>query len=195
MAIRKIAQLGEPVLRQVARPLRSEELSSAYIARLIEDLVETMRDADGAGLAAPQIYESVQLVAIEVRHNPRYPGVDSIPLLVLVNPEITPVSTGPVEALAEDETIRVYEGCLSVAGVRAKVQRPRKVRVNALDRHGQSLNFIWEGFRAAVVQHEVDHLQGVLFVDRAETRTLAFIREYERYVPTSERIVDGRALE
>jgi peptide deformylase len=194
MAIRKIAQLGEPVLRQRARSLNVEELGSPRIQALIEDLIETMHDADGAGLAAPQIYESVQLVVIEVRQNPRYPSAESIPLTVLANPVITPAITAPADTLPDDEAITVYEGCLSVAGVRGRVRRPRRVRVQALDARGQPVDFVWEGFRAAVVQHEADHLNGVLFVDRAEPRTLTFLREYERYVPPAERIVDGRDL-
>jgi peptide deformylase len=194
MAIRKIAQLGEPVLRQRARSLSVEELESPRIQALIDDLIETMHDADGAGLAAPQIYESVQLVVIEVRQNPRYPSADSIPLTVLANPVVTPAITAPEGTLPDDEAITVYEGCLSVAGVRGRVRRPRRVRVQALDVHGQAVDFVWEGFRAAVVQHETDHLNGVLFVDRAEPRTLTFLREYERYVPPAERIVDGKGL-
>jgi peptide deformylase len=191
MAIRKIAQLGEPVLRRQARALDAGELAGPYVTNLIEDLVETMRDADGAGLAAPQVYESVQLVVIEVKENPRYPGVAAIPLTILANPRVTPVLDRPAAELPARETIRVYEGCLSVAGVRGQVLRPRRVRVQALDRAGQPLDFIWEGFRAAVVQHETDHLNGVLFVDRADSRTLTFLREYERHVPASSRILDG----
>jgi peptide deformylase len=194
MAIRKIAQLGEPVLRQQARPLSVEELGSPRIQALLEDLIDTLHDADGAGLAAPQIYESVQLVVIEVRQNPRYPSADSIPLTVLANPVVTPAITAPVDTLPDDEAITVYEGCLSVAGLRGRVRRPRRVRVQALDVRGQPVDFVWEGFRAAVVQHETDHLNGVLFVDRAEPRTLTFLREYERYVPPAERIVDGKGL-
>src|SRR5687768_5170955 len=97
MAIRKIAQLGEPVLRKRARAVSPEELQSSDIQRLIEDMIETMRDADGAGLAAPQVYESVQLVVIEVSNARRYPSVEPIPLMTLVNPQVTPlVGTGPL---------------------------------------------------------------------------------------------------
>jgi peptide deformylase len=195
MAIRKIAQLGEPILRQRARTLEPDELNGSYVERLLSDMVDTMRDADGAGLAAPQVYESLQLVVIEVRQNPRYPGAETIPLQVLANPRVTPLTDQPLDALCEDQVIQVYEGCLSVAGVRGRVRRPRKVRVEALDERGRPVDWVWEGFRAAVVQHETDHLNGVLFVDRADPRTLTFLREYERYVPASERIVDGRVSE
>lgn len=190
MAIRKIAQLGEPVLRRVARPLSVEELKSPVIQTLIDDMIETMHDADGAGLAAPQVYESVQLCVIEISKNPRYPDALDIPLTVLVNPVVTPAVGSPPGALLPEDSISMFEGCLSVTGVRGQVTRPRRVRVQALDRQGQPLDFEWEGVRASVVQHETDHLNGVLYVDRVDTKTLTFLREYERYVPREERIVD-----
>jgi peptide deformylase len=190
MAIRKIAQLGEPVLRQEARPLRREELAAPATQRLIDDMIDTMRDADGAGLAAPQVYESVQLVVIELTSPRRYPEAERIPLLVLANPVVTPL-VGHDGGLADQDAITVYEGCLSIAGMRGRVRRPRKVRVEALDREGNALDFVWEGFRAAVAQHEIDHLRGTLFIDRALPKSLIFLREYDRYVPPELRIVDG----
>jgi len=190
VAIRKIAQLGEPVLRRVARPLRVEELKSPAIQTLIDDMIETMHDADGAGLAAPQVYESIQLCVIEISKNPRYPDALDIPLTVLVNPVVTPTVDSPPGALEPEDSISMFEGCLSVTNVRGQVTRPRRVRVQALDRDGNSLDFMWEGVRASVVQHETDHLKGVLYVDLADSRTLTFLREYERYVPQEERIVD-----
>jgi peptide deformylase len=185
--------MGEPVLRQRARELSLEELRSHSTQRLIEDMVDTMHDADGAGLAAPQVYESVQLVVIEVAQNQRYPSVQPIPLTVLANPKLTPQVSSPLDDLADEDAFSLYEGCLSVTGVRGQVRRPRRVRVEALDRQGNSLDFVWEGFRAAVVQHETDHLFGTLFVDRADPKTLTFLREYERYVPPSRRLIDGGA--
>lgn len=190
MAIRKIAQLGEPVLRLEARPLTREELLSAETQRFIDDMIDTMRDADGAGLAAPQVYESVQLVVIELASARRYPDVERIPLLVLANPVVTPLVGGD-GVIADEDAITVYEGCLSVTGMRGRVRRPRKVRVQALDRQGNALDFVWEGFRAAVVQHEVDHLRGTLFIDRALPKSLTFLREYERYVASDQRVLDG----
>jgi peptide deformylase len=190
MAIRKIAQLGEPVLRLEARPLPREELLLPETQRFIDDMIDTMRDADGAGLAAPQVYESVQLVVIELASARRYPDVERIPLMVLANPIITPL-VGQDGMLADQDAITVYEGCLSVTGMRGRVRRPRKVRVRALDREGNPLDFVWEGFRAAVVQHEVDHLRGTLFIDRALPKSLTFLREYERYVPPEQRVQDG----
>jgi len=191
MTLRRIAQLGEPLLRQRARELTLEELRGEPMQRLIADMIETMRDADGAGLAAPQVYESVQLVVIEVRENPRYPGVAPIPLTVLANPVITPDVPSPPGALADADAFTLYEGCLSVPGIRGRVRRPRRVRVSALDATGAAVNEVWEGFRAAVIQHETDHLQGTLFVDRADPRSLTFLREYERHVPPESRLRDG----
>jgi len=185
--------MGEPVLRRVARPLSVEELKSPAIQTLIDDMIDTMHDADGAGLAAPQIYESIQLCVIEISKNPRYPDALEIPLTVLVNPIVTPEVESPLDALAPQDTVTMFEGCLSVTGLRGQVTRPRRVRVRALDRHGKKLDFVWEGVRASVVQHETDHLNGILYVDRADTKSLAFLREYERYVPREERIVDRGA--
>jgi peptide deformylase len=193
VAIRKIAQMGEPVLRRVARPLSVEELKGPAIQTLIDDMIDTMHDADGAGLAAPQVYESVQLCVIEISKNPRYPDALDIPLTVLVNPVVTPAVASAPEALDERDSIAMFEGCLSVTGLRGRVVRPRRVRVQALDRHGAPLDFVWEGVRASVVQHETDHLRGVLYVDRAEPKSLTFLREYERYVHRDERIVDRGA--
>jgi peptide deformylase len=190
VAIRKIAQLGEPVLRQVGRQLTLAELKSAPIQQLIDDMIATMHDADGAGLAAPQVYESLQLCVIEVNKNPRYPDAVAIPLTVLCNPVLTSVLDGSPGVLSEDDSIYMYEGCLSVTGLRGRVQRPRRVRVQALDRDGAPLDFVWDGVRASVVQHEVDHLNGIIYVDRVDPKTLAFLREYERHVPREARIVD-----
>jgi peptide deformylase len=189
MAIRKIAQMGEPILRRRAEALPLDRIAAPAVQALIDDMIETMRDADGAGIAAPQVYEGVRISVIEVKDNARYPDFPSIPLLVLVNPVVEPlVETSP---LADEDTIAIYEGCLSVSGVRGRVRRPRKVRVRALSRTAEPLDFVWEGIPAAVVQHECDHLDGVLFVDRADPKTLTFLREYARFVPEGERIVDG----
>ncbi|HEX3776892.1 MAG TPA: peptide deformylase, partial [Polyangiaceae bacterium] len=174
MAIRKIAQLGEPVLRQRAAAIDPREIGSERIQTLIEDMIETMHDADGAGLAAPQVYESIQLCVIEVDQNPRYPQFEPIPLTVLINPIVTPL-VGNSGALAPEDSFQMYEGCLSVPGMRGQVSRPRKVRVEALDRTGNALDFVWESFRAVVVQHETDHLNGTLYVDRVDPRTLSFM--------------------
>ncbi|HVU02253.1 MAG TPA: peptide deformylase [Polyangiaceae bacterium] len=192
MAIRKIAQMGEPVLRRVARELSREELASSEIQTLIDDMIQTMHDADGAGIAAPQVYESVQVCVMELSGNPRYPSLPALPLTVLVNPVVTPLVENPASP-ADADSVTMFEGCLSVNGVRGRVRRPRRVRVTGWDRAGAPVDFVLEGPLASVVQHETDHLHGVLFVDRADPRSLTFLREYDRYVPLADRIVDGGA--
>jgi peptide deformylase len=189
MAIRKIAQLGEPILRRVATPVAESEIGTARVQSLIDDMMATMRDADGAGIAAPQVYESLRICVIEVRKNPRYPHFPEVPLMVLINPVVEPLWQSSGQPSPE-ESITMYEGCLSVSGLRGRVERPRKVAVTASDRRGERQHFVWDGVRAAIVQHEVDHLDGVLFVDRAPSRTLIFQREYDRYVPPEARVSD-----
>src|SRR5882724_10748332 len=186
--------MGEPVLRRRADPIVPSEISGTFVQTLIDDMIETMHDADGAGLAAPQVYESLQLCVIEVDKNPRYPQFESIPLTVLINPVVTPL-VGTNGVLSVEDSFQMYEGCLSVPGMRGQVVRPRRVRVQGLDRAGNALDFTWESFRAVVVQHETDHLLGTLYVDRVDPKTLTFLREYERFVPPSSRIRDqGKAV-
>ncbi|WP_394828374.1 peptide deformylase [Pendulispora albinea] len=173
MAIRKIATIGHPVLREVARKLTREELASPKVQSLIDDLIETMRDANGAGIAANQIFEPVQLCVIHVQNNPRYPYKPNYPLTILANPEVTPLT---------DETFDNYEGCLSVPNLRGQVARFTHVRVRAWNRAGDDLEFEVKGLTSGTFQHEVDHLQGKLFVDRVtDTRTLATWSDFERF--------------
>jgi peptide deformylase len=173
VAIRKIATLGNPVLRQVAREVSREELARPETQRFIDDLVETMRDAAGAGLAANQVYEPIQICAIEIKDNPRYPYKPNYPLTILVNPRLTPTS---------DETFMNFEGCLSVPNFRGEVPRNVGVRVRAMDREGRDLDFEVKGLTAGTFQHEVDHLNGKLFVDRVvDTKTLCTWPDFERY--------------
>ena len=172
MAIRKIAQIGHPVLRQVAREVTREELASPSMQAFIDDLVETMHDADGAGLAAIQVYEPVRICAIEVRNNPRYPYKPPIPLTILVNPVLTPV---------DDELFDNYEGCLSVPNLRGVVKRHVHLRVQAWDRHGKPIDEVVHGLKAGTYQHEVDHLNGKIFVDRADPSTFTTWTEFERH--------------
>jgi peptide deformylase len=172
MALRKIAVVGNPILRQQARRLTREEIASESTQRFIDDLIETMRDANGAGLAATQIYELVQICAIEVKDNPRYPYKPNVPLTVLINPDITPLT---------DETFENYEGCLSVPDLRGVVERRTEIRVRAWDRHGNELDKVIRGLTAGTYQHEVDHLHGKLFLDRVkDTTTLCTWKEFER---------------
>jgi peptide deformylase len=173
MAILKIATIGHPVLRRPARPLSREELASAPVQGFIDDLVETMRDASGAGLAANQVHEPLQICAIEVGDNPRYPYKPRIPLTVLVNPVIEPLG---------DETFDNYEGCLSVPDLRGVVARHVRIRLRAWDRHGGEIDRVVEGLSAGTFQHECDHLQGTIFVDRVtDPATFTTWREFERH--------------
>jgi peptide deformylase len=172
MAIRKIAQIGHPVLRQIAREVTRDELHTASTQAFIDDLVETMRDADGAGLAAIQVYEPIRICAIEVRNNPRYPYKPPIPLTILVNPVLTPV---------DDELFDNYEGCLSVPNLRGMVRRSVHVRVQAWDRKGDKIDEIVHGLKAGTYQHEVDHLDGKIFVDRADPSTFTTWTEFDRH--------------
>ena len=164
MAILKVAQLGHPVLRRVAQRVADEEIGSPELDRLIVDMLETCDEYDGAGLAAPQVHVSKRVVVLDLG--------DDAGMRVWINPEITPMT---------EELITTYEGCLSVTGLRAAVARPGRVRVAALDPRGRPVRLELAGFPAVVAQHECDHLDGVLYVDRCDTRTLAFLSEYRRY--------------
>lgn len=178
MAILKVARLGHPVLRQISETVAPEHIKSPEVQQFIDDLIETMIEYDGAGLAAPQVHVSQQIVVFEVDANPRYPDADNIPLTVLINPTITPMT------LHTDED---WEGCLSVPDLRGKVPRYAQVRVEAFDRKGKKLNYVAKGFEARVVQHECDHLIGKVFLDRMRSmESLAFTREFARYVAGEE---------
>lgn len=173
MSIRKIATIGHPVLREVAREVTRDELRSPKIQSFIDDLVDTMRDANGAGLAANQVYEPIRICAIEIKDNPRYPYKPNFPLTVLVNPVLSPTT---------EETFLNYEGCLSVPNLRGEVRRFTGIRVRAWDRDGNELAFEVKGLTAGTFQHEVDHLDGKVFLDRVEdTRSLATWTDFERY--------------
>jgi peptide deformylase len=173
MAIRKIATIGHPVLRERAREVTRGELRSDKMQSFIDDLVETMHDANGAGLAANQVFEPIRICAIEIRNNPRYPYKPNYPLTILVNPEVVATT---------DETFMSYEGCLSVPNLRGEVRRFTAVRVRAWDREGKDLDFEVKGLTAGTFQHEVDHLDGKVFLDRVEdTRTLATWADFERF--------------
>lgn len=179
----EIAQLGHPGLRQRALEVSREELESPEVQRFIDDLVETMRQANGAGLAATQVLCPKRIVAIEVKDNPRYPYKPNIPLTILVNPIIEPIS---------DERFDNYEGCLSVPNLRGLVSRHAEVRVTGWDRHGAPIERIVRGLSAGTYQHEVDHLDGLLFVDRVtDTKTLCTWAEFDKHYKKAfvERIV------
>jgi peptide deformylase len=185
MAIRDILQIGHPVLRMPARTVSSTELGTASTQRLIDDLVDTMRHAGGAGIAANQVGEPIRICTIEVDNNPRYPYKPPIPLTVLVNPEIEFIG---------DETFPVNEGCLSVP-LRGDIRRHLRIRVTGWDREGADVMHEVAGLTAGTYQHEVDHLNGVLYIDRvtdpttlatwpefAEHRRDAFVAEISEFV-------------
>lgn len=174
MALLRIAEIGHPILRQVAHPLTADELREPRWQRFIDDLVETMHDADGAGLAAIQVYEPVRICAIEIKpNNPRYPEKKPIPLTILVNPVITPLS---------DRTFASYEGCLSVPNLRGIVNRHADIRVDFLDREGAPHSRTVSGIEAVTYQHECDHLDGKLFLDRVtDTTTLTTWTNFARH--------------
>jgi peptide deformylase len=168
MSILKVARLGHPVLRRPAPPLEVSDLKSAAIQQLIDDMIETMKEYQGIGLAAPQVHESVRLFVAGAMD-----AEAGFPLTVLANPEISIV--GPDEV--ED-----WEGCLSIPDVRGKVPRARQIHVRALDRHGRQFELKAANYTARVIQHETDHLDGVLFLDRMKTfDTLTFLDEFSRY--------------
>ncbi|HLF48266.1 MAG TPA: peptide deformylase [Methylomirabilota bacterium] len=173
MAILKVARLGHPVLRQVAAPVPVTEIPSAETQRLIEDMVETMREYNGAGLAAPQVHILKQITVIEVHGNPRYPDAPSIPLTVLINPVVT--------ALTE-ETEDGWEGCLSVPDMRGMVTRYTTVRLEAYDGDGTKMDVVAKEFFARVIQHEIDHLNGIVYLDRMKDfSTLTHLAEWNKY--------------
>jgi len=157
--IRQIVQIGNPALREIAKAVEESEIASKEIQSLVDDLIETMRNANGAGLAATQIAVPYRICVIEVNKNPRYPYKPDIPLTVLINPKVT--------FLTEDR-INVYEGCLSVPNIRGRVNRCPEVRIEGFDRDGKSLNFVAKGISAGTFQHELDHLDGLVFTDRMD---------------------------
>lgn len=154
MAVRRVLKMGEPLLRQVASPVKSFD---AELAVLVSDMDETMRALNGAGIAAPQIGVSARVVIFELTDNPRYPHLTPVPYTVLVNPLITPLG---------EEQEEGWEGCLSVPGMRGLVPRFRRLRYQGFDALGAPIDRTVEGFHARVVQHEVDHLDGILFPQR-----------------------------
>ena len=173
MAILKVARLGHPVLRQPAAPVTVEEIRSPEIQRLIDDMVETMHEYNGAGLAGNQVHVPKQICVIEVTGNPRYPEAPAIPLTVLINPTVTPVT---------DEMEEGWEGCLSVPDMRGMVPRFGAVRLEALDRHGDRVDVIAKEFFARVIQHETDHLHGIVYLDRMrDLSTLTHLAEWNRH--------------
>jgi peptide deformylase len=152
MPVRPVLRMGHPLLQQVAAPV--SRFGTRELDLLAEDMLDTMRALNGAGLAAPQIGVSLRVVLFEVDANPRYPQAEAVPRTFLVNPVLTPLDDGMEEG---------WEGCLSVPGLRGLVPRYRRLRYRGADLHGLPIDRTVEGFHARVVQHEVDHLDGILY--------------------------------
>jgi len=173
MSILKIAKLGHPVLRDVAKPVPVEQIPNAEIQRLIQDLIETMREYGGVGLAAPQVHRSLQIFAVEALAGSEQSQRKETPLTLLINPVVTVTS----ERMVED-----WEGCLSIPDLRGLVPRYQEIRVQAFDPGGKAVNFQASDFPARVIQHEHDHLTGKVFLDRMRSfESLAFLNEFNKY--------------
>jgi peptide deformylase len=174
VSVLPITTVGDPVLRQRAHAISEDELGSAAVQTFIDDLIETKRAAHGAGLAANQVGDLRRIAVVEVEpDNPRYPYKPPFPLTVLVNPELEPVG---------GETFEVNEGCLSVPDRRGSLSRHAEVLVRFLDRDGEPKELVARGLTAGTFQHEVDHLDGVLFLDRVEDpATLTTWEQFERH--------------
>jgi peptide deformylase len=186
MAVRTVLRLGDPRLRQLSQPVTS--FGTADLLALITDLRDTMAARDGAGLAAPQIAVPLRVVIFGITHNPRYPEAPPIPETVLINPEITPIG---------ETRDSGWEGCLSVPGLRGQVSRWRAIHYRGFDGEGQPIERSVDGFHARVVQHECDHLDGVIFPDRLDnTRNFGFTEELEAsdLLPANQSAVPGKPL-
>jgi len=173
MSLLKVARMGHPVLRTRARAIDRGELRHASMQKLIDDMIDTMHEYHGVGLAAPQIHEPLRIFIAAIapeNEDPLSPDDDP---MVFVNPVITPA--GP-------EIVEDWEGCLSIPDIRGRVPRARAIRVTAMDRAGGKIDIVSHDFPARVIQHETDHLDGVLFLDRMRTfETLSYLEEYARY--------------
>ena len=167
MPVRPIVRLGHPSLRTLARAVSPDHLASSDVQQLIDDMIDTMREANGVGLAAPQVGTELQIFVYESSNH-------DIPLHVVVNPMIAP---------HERELVYDWEGCLSIPDLRGMVPRHPAVRVQALDRHGGRLDYVCRNFEARIVQHEFDHLNGVVFLDRMrDFKTLGYIEEWGQHM-------------
>jgi len=186
MSILKVARMGHPVLRARAKPLEPADIKSPRVQQLIDDMLETMHEYQGVGLAAPQVHASVRLFVAGFAPRPDDDEEDDeedarVPQMVLINPEITIVGR---------ETVEDWEGCLSIPDIRGKVPRAQEIKVKAFDRHAKRVEISARAFTARVIQHETDHLDGVLFFDRMKSfETLTFLDEFSKYWNRSHRTV------
>jgi peptide deformylase len=169
MSILKVARMGHPVLRTKARAVDKSELKNPVVQQFIDSMIDTMYEYSGVGLAAPQVHESLRLFVAMLDADGRGEG-DAV---TLINPEITVVG---------DQTVEGWEGCLSIPEIRGRVSRAQHIKVSALDRQGKRFELELKDFPARVVQHETDHLDGVLFLDRMNKfDSLTYLEEYSRY--------------
>ena len=178
MSILKIARMGHPVLRAKARPIERGQITAPATQRLIDDMIDTMLEYNGVGLAAPQIHEGLRLFvatldSVDDEAAAADEDVEDVEPIALINPEVTPVGI---------ETVEDWEGCLSIPDIRGRVPRASEVRVRAFNRRAERVELHASGFSARVIQHETDHLDGLLFVDRMRAfESLTFLDEYSRY--------------
>jgi peptide deformylase len=169
----QIAQLGHPVLRQAAQPVRARDIGSPAIQQLIDDMIATCIDVDGLGLAAPQVYQSLRIFIMAPRPSARYPMAPAMEPMAIVNPTIEAKST---------DTETLWEGCLSIPGIRGEVCRPRGVSATFTDRHGIEQKKTFDGFLARIFYHEFDHLEGRVFLDVTDSSRLVTEDEYQKIV-------------
>ena len=173
MSILKVARMGHPVLRRRARAVEKSEIKSAAIQRLIGDMIDTMVEYHGVGLAAPQIHESLRIFVAAVNGEDEPENGETPEPIAVINPEITVI---------DNEAVEDWEGCLSIPDIRGRVPRAREIKVRAYDRHGDRFELRAHDFAARVIQHETDHLDGILFFDRMRSfESLTFLDEYSRY--------------
>lgn len=179
MTIRKVARLGHPVLRQKTQAVPLTDIGKPYLTNLLQDMLETMHEYGGIGLAAPQVHESLQVAIMNLSPEEDSEGLESsseekkISITVFINPTIT---------VLDQREKEYWEGCLSIPGLRGMVGRPRQIKVEYWDENGNKKVLVAENFLSTVIQHELDHLEGVLYIDRMKDLTkLTFIEEAERY--------------
>ena len=167
----EITQIGNPILREICVEVPEDRIADDDVQAFIDDLIETKRNAHGAGIAAPQVGEPFRIFVVEVSKNPRYPYKPEAPLTVCINPTLT---------FLTEERYENYEGCLSIPDLRGKVPRCPHIRVEALDRHGNPFSIEVKGITAGTFQHEYDHIDGILFPDRADPKTFSTWAEFKQ---------------
>ena len=175
--ILKVARIGFPSVRMVASPVPTDRILTHDFQKLIDDMIDTMHEYHGVGLAAPQIHLPIQAAVLEVHDHPRHPDMPAVPLTVLINPVVT---------ILDDTIIEEWEGCLSIPDLRGRVPRFKQLRVTALGRDAKPLEIEASDFHARVIQHETDHLKGEVYLDRMPNlSSLSFLEEWQRYMLTA----------